>query len=185
MKPFAFTLESLPKIAIPTPSAGDCNEYFTRYIKLVPSGQAGAMLISQIDQLQQIFDNMTESKSLEVTSPWKWNLRQVLGHLGDGERVFGYRAARIAAGDATPLPGFDQDILVEGMQYQNVSIPTLLNEWIGLRLANIMLFSRLRTEQFSNRGTVDNNPITVTALANIIVGHVEHHLAIIRQRVRQ
>lgn len=183
MKPFAFTLDSLPQIAIPYPAAGDCNEYFLRYIKLVPSGQAGSMLVSQIDQLQQLFGNMSESASLEVTSPWKWNLRQVLGHLGDGERVFGYRAARIAAGDTTPLPGFDQDILVEGMQYQNVSIPTLLYEWISLRLANIMLFSRLRTEQFINRGTVDNNSMTVSALANIIAGHVEHHLAIIRQRV--
>lgn len=183
MKSFGFTLDSLPLVAIPTPVTGDCNEYFFRYINLVPAGQAGTMLISQIDQLQQIFGNMTESSSLEVTSPWKWNLRQVLGHLGDGERVFGYRAARVAAGDSTPLPGFDQDILVEGMQYQHVAIPTLLQEWIGLRLANIMLFSRLRTEQFSYRGTVDNNPMNVTALANSIVGHVEHHLGIIRKRL--
>ncbi len=185
MNSFAFTLDSLPQIAIPYPKSGDCNEYFLRYIKLVPSGQAGSMLVSQIEQLQHLFGDMTESASLEVTSPWKWNLRQVLGHLGDGERVFGYRAARIAAGDATPLPSFDQDVLVEGMQYQNVAIPTLLKEWIGLRLANIMLFSRLRAEQLNNRGTVDGNPMTVTAAANIIVGHIEHHLNIIRQRVKK
>lgn len=173
----------LPVANIPKAAPGDCNEYYFRYINLVPSSTAGAVMVKQIEQMQQLFGGLSQNASMSITPPWTWSLRQVLGHLCDGERVFGYRAARLAANDPTPLPGFDQNVIVDGMNYQAVPIDVLLNEWLGLRLSNIMLFAHLRPEQFKNQGTVDDKPMNVTAAANIIVGHIEHHLAIIRKRI--
>jgi len=182
-KPLTLELGSLPITSIPPPKAGDCIDYFFRYIRLVPENLAGQLMVEQIRQVQNLFGGLSEAASIAVTAPWTWSLRQVLGHLGDGERVFGYRAARFAAADPTPLTGFDQNVIVDGMKYQKVPIEVLLSEWIGLRLANIMLFSHLRPEQFSLKGTVDGNSMTVSAAAYVIAGHVEHHLAIIRQRL--
>ena len=42
-------------------------------------------------------------------APDKWNAKEVLGHVCDTERVFAYRALRIARGDQTPTGGFEQD----------------------------------------------------------------------------
>jgi len=39
----------------------------------------------------------------------KWSVKEVIGHVIDAERIFAYRALRIARHDPTPLPGFEQD----------------------------------------------------------------------------
>lgn len=174
---------TLPVNHIPSPKKGDCYDYYFRYINLVPANTAGKVMVDQVKELQSLFGGLSEADSLVLTPPYTWSLRQVLGHLGDGERVFGYRAARLAAGDTTPLPGFDQDVLVAGMNYHAVPIPTLLAEWLHLRLTNIMLFSHLQPEQYLRRGTVDGKPMNVSAAAGVIPGHVEHHLTIIRKRL--
>ena len=182
---FTLTLGSLPSSEIPSPATGDCHDYFFHYINLVPANAAGRVLVEQIGPMQSLFGNLSEAASQSITPPWTWSLRQVLGHLCDGERVFGYRAARLAAGDPTPLPGFDQNVIVDGMNYQDVPIAVLLNEWIGLRLANIMLFSHVKPEQYAARGVVDGNPMTTGAAAYALAGHIEHHLAIVRKRVEK
>ena len=42
----------------------------------------------------------------------KWSVKEVIGHLTDAERVVSYRLLRIARGDQTPLPGFDENAFV-------------------------------------------------------------------------
>ena len=45
-------------------------------------------------------------------APGKWSVKEVIGHLADAERIFAYRALRIARGDATALAGFDENAYV-------------------------------------------------------------------------
>ena len=46
-------------------------------------------------------------------APGKWSVKESLGHVIDAERVFSYRALRIARNDKTPLAGFEQDDYVK------------------------------------------------------------------------
>ncbi|MGQ9805425.1 MAG: DinB family protein [Chlorobiales bacterium] len=39
----------------------------------------------------------------------KWSVKEIVGHLIDAERIFAYRALRIARGDKTALPGYDEN----------------------------------------------------------------------------
>ncbi|MDP3909647.1 MAG: DinB family protein [Gemmatimonadales bacterium] len=48
-----------------------------------------------------------EARGAYRYAPGKWSVKDVVGHLCDTERVFAYRALRIARGDPTPLPSFD------------------------------------------------------------------------------
>jgi len=52
----------------------------------------------------------------------------------------------------------------------------------AVRRATIALFSGLDADALARRGTANNNPITVRALAWIIAGHERHHVAILRER---
>ena len=59
-------------------------------------------------------------------APGKWSVKEVINHLADAERVFTYRALRIARGDETPLPGFDENEWVPMMHADARSVADLL-----------------------------------------------------------
>jgi len=180
---FAWTHRALQPCTIPCPEPSDYHPYFHTYIQHVTQGRAGQMIIDQLGQMQDLFGRLSESDSLAIQSPWTWSLRQVLGHLIDVERVFGYRFVRIASGDEVSLPGFDQNILVDGQHFGSVSINLMLEEWLGLRIANVRMVSRIPASQFANSCLVDGHRMTASAAACVIVGHVEHHLVVVRKRV--
>ena len=39
----------------------------------------------------------------------KWTIKEIIQHIIDTERIFGYRALRISRNDKTPLPGFEEN----------------------------------------------------------------------------
>ena len=42
-------------------------------------------------------------------APGKWSVKQMVGHMADTERLFGFRALWFARADPAPLPGMEQD----------------------------------------------------------------------------
>ena len=110
-------------------------------------------------------------------------MQQVLGHCIDNERVFGHRAARFAANDETPQPGYDQDAAVAAFDYTGVSLPDLLAEFTALRRSHDLFFARLSPRQWSATGLADGRPMSVRAVAYLQVGHLRHHVAILRERI--
>ncbi|HMP79697.1 MAG TPA: DinB family protein, partial [Pirellulaceae bacterium] len=126
---------------------------------------------------------ITDDTANSVHPPFTWSIKQVVGHLIDCERVFGYRAARFAAGDDTPLPSFDENLMVAEMDYQQVPLPELIDEWRDLRRANLRFYQRLSPQHWERRGDSAGNALSVRAIGFILVGHTIHHLKIIRQRL--
>ena len=121
----------------------------------------------------------------QLHDPYTWTIRQVIGHLIDAERVFAYRALRFAMGDATPLPGFDQDAYVAAADYSQVPLQNLAEEMFMLRQANLGMFLRFSDKGWASSGEADGKSMSVRALAYVMVGHVRHHLRIIEKRVTQ
>ena len=115
-------------------------------------------------------------------APGKWTLREVIGHLTDAERVFAYRALRIARGDATPLPGFDHDAYVRAARFERRLLAEILEEFEHLRRSNLRLFGSFDEEDLSRRGTASGHGVSVRALLFITAGHERHHLRVIRER---
>jgi hypothetical protein len=93
-----------------------------------------------------------------------------------------YRALRIARGDGTPLPGFDQDLFIEHAGFDARPLAELLEEWEAARRSTLALFRGFTPEAVARAGTASGGTITVRALAHILVGHVAHHLEILRTR---
>jgi hypothetical protein len=112
----------------------------------------------------------------------KWTIRGIFGHLGDGERVFGYRAFCIARGDQASLPGFDQDEYMAVEDYATVPLPELAADFARLRDSNLSFLRRLPADQWSRVGTANNARVTVRALAYVMAGHLRHHLGVLKDR---
>jgi hypothetical protein len=165
------------------PTSGDYVPDFERYINLVPAGDIVAFLAEQRKRTQTIFESLSEAESLVVHAPYAWTLKQVLGHVIDGERVFGYRAMRLARLDPTPLPGFDENHFMEAADFNGWPMAELLEEFTSLRRSHVLLFRHISPDAWDWRGTVLSQPATCRALAFVMAGHMEHHLAIVKKRL--
>jgi hypothetical protein len=164
------------------PDAAEHLEYYGRYIALVPDGDLLRTLEQQDEDTIALLAAVPESKGDFAYAPGKWTLKEVIGHVADAERVFSYRALRIARGDQTPLPGFDEKTWVPYAGCAGRTLADLLGELRAVRAATLALLRHLPPDATTRRGTASNGTISVRALAWIIAGHERHHLGLIRER---
>jgi len=140
------------------------------------------VLGSQRDQALALLEGIAEARGGYRYAPNKWSIKEMVGHLCDTERVFAYRALRIGRGDTTPLPSFDDQAYVAEVRAGGRTLADLAAEWGDVRRATLALFRNLPAVAWDRRGTASDHPISVRALAYIIVGHVRHHLQVLEER---
>ena len=163
------------------PAERDYPEYFGKYVSLVPEEAILDVLESQIAVIDAL-PGQVAAKETFAYAPGKWSVRELLGHVGDGERVFGYRALTFSRFDSASLPGFDETTWTPHGHFAGVPLRELADEFVALRRANLQMLRRLEEPQWQAGGLGSNQPITVRALAFVMAGHVRHHLAILRDR---
>ncbi len=164
------------------PEPSEYVEYYYTYIKLVPDGDISTILEHQIKDTLELLKNLNEEQAMFSYAPDKWTLKQVIGHLIDGERMFSYRAMCFARNDLTPLPSFDQNFYVENSNTNARSLPNILDEFRLLRSANVTMFKSFDDEIMRRSGTASGFNFSVRAKAYIISGHELHHRNIIQEK---
>jgi hypothetical protein len=165
-----------------SPAAGEHSPYYQRYIDLVPAGDIIATLERQGDEMGALLSGLSEERARHRYATGKWSIKEVIGHLTDAERVFSHRALRFGRGDATPLPGFDENAYTPAGQFDDRSLADLLADQRAARAATVALFRGLPAEAMTRGGTASDAYVTVRALAWITAGHELHHLKILRER---
>ncbi|OFW13139.1 MAG: hypothetical protein A3H29_14325 [Acidobacteria bacterium RIFCSPLOWO2_02_FULL_67_21] len=170
-------------IALPRPAAGDYDPASSEYLASAPViGDAVLQLTSQRDSVRSRLAQVSPDKAGYRYGPDKWTVREVAGHLADAERVLSYRLLRIGRGDATPLPGFDENIYVPAARFERRPLAAVTDEWAAVRDATIALVRGLPADAWTRRGTANGKSVTTAALVYIIHGHVEHHLKLLNER---
>jgi DinB family protein len=164
------------------PEPGEFAPYHDTYISLVAGSDIVASLDEQRRQTLLLLSGRPESDGELRYAPGKWTLKEVLAHLNDTERIMSYRALRIARGDTTPLPGFEQDDYVRDGPFASNSLADLIEDYIAVRRATLTLFRNLEEKDWTRHGTVNGNKLTVRALAYIIAGHELHHRRLIEEK---
>ena len=164
------------------PAPDEYAPYYGRYIALVPDGPIVETLREQITETTALLSALPDAKAEHRYEPGKWSLKEVIGHVIDGERIFSYRALRFARRDETPLPGFEQDDYVPAGAFGRRTIRSLLDEFRVVREATVHLFQNLDEEALSRSGIASENRMSVRALAWVIAGHERHHRGVIRER---
>ena len=171
------------------PAPTEFNPYFAKYIDgaarqvaMLEGGSVIDLLTLQTAALRDLLANVDDTFARQAYAPGKWTLSESLVHVADTERVFSYRLLRIARGDATPLPGFDQDAWVPLSGANDRSLSDILIEIDVVRAATLALLHSLDESALLRAGTASGNPISARALAWIIAGHFTHHLDLTRDR---
>ena len=164
------------------PSPNEYSPYHAGYIALVPDGDVIAMMRAQADELAAIAGRVPRDRETFAYAPEKWSVRQVFGHLGDGERIFAYRALCVSRGDVTPLPGFDENFYVAHANFASRPLSDLTDELLLTRRANVRMFESFDDATWRQTGNANGAPVTVNAIAWIITGHTRHHLNVLRDR---
>jgi uncharacterized protein (TIGR03083 family) len=161
---------------------GEFAPFAARYIERVPEGNIVATLEAQMEETLALLRTISEERAGRAYAAGKWTVREVVGHVGDTERVLAYRALRIGRGDGMPLPGFDENAYVSEARFDRRTLADLLAELDAVRRATLTLVRGLPSEAWTRRGTADGAPYTVRALIFMIAGHELHHRAILEER---
>jgi uncharacterized damage-inducible protein DinB len=156
--------------------------YYHHYIRLVPEQDAMKYFQNNLDKSMQFLSSISEEQSLYAYSPGKWTIKEVLGHMIDAERVFAYRAMRIARNDKTNLPGFEEDDYVAAAHFNQTKWVDLLQQFKNLRISTIDLFASFDEAAMQREGIANDAPTNVKALMLIIAGHEIHHLGVLKER---
>jgi hypothetical protein len=168
---------------ISAPSApGEYAAPYAGYVAAVGDADVLHLLERQLDTVPRLLGGVSDSRAGYRYAPGKWSVKEVVGHLGDTERIMAYRALRIARGDATPLPGFDENAFVRGADFDRRTLGSLVDEWVAVRQTTLALLRPLDAEALQRIGSASGHPVSVRALAYIMAGHVTHHLGVLQTR---
>lgn len=164
------------------PNESEYAPYYQGYIDQVSESEILPVLRSQMDEMDVLLGQVTAEQETYRYAEGKWSVREIVGHLIDGERVFGYRLFCIARGEKQSLPGFDQDEYMLTATYHQIELEDLLSELRLIRLGNLAMLRTLDEAAWSRIGTANENQISVRALAFIMAGHLRHHMNVLRER---
>jgi len=168
--------------SVERPPATEYASSFQGYVSLVPEADVMGALVRQKGDLAQALSGVRGEAERYRYADGKWTIREVVGHVIDSERVFGYRALCIARGEKASLPGFEENAYASNAPYGDYPLGDLLDEFAQVREGHLFLFRHLSRDAWHRVGVANSNACSVRALAYIIVGHVRHHLAILRDR---
>jgi len=171
-----------PAFSVARPPAGEYAPYYDRYISLVQGEDILNTLDEQRRQTMLLLCGRDDEDGDFRYSPEKWSAKEILGHVCDTERIFAYRALRIARADSTPLEGFEQDDYVRNGPFAERPLADLVEDFIAVRRATLSLLRNLDEEAWSRLGIASKNAVSVRALAYIIAGHELHHRRILEEK---
>jgi len=171
-----------PKIIMPRPNLQSVPEHLHEEISLVKE-----------DDLRDAFSHHSEAIDFLKNIPeekWdyrykedKWNIKEVVQHIIDGERIFCNRALVIARQDkTTPLPSFDPDDYGRASHANSRRKEDLITELQAVQQSSKKLFESFDDAQLRTKGMVNDYMIEVNSLGFVVVGHTLHHLKVLKDR---
>ena len=163
------------------PGPGEIPDPYRRYLDRIPDIDLVSRLESQLDTTLAMIVGLDPDARY---APGKWSVAEVLVHLADTERVFAYRALRIARADPTPLPGFEQDDYIAAADLAHRAYTEIQAELRAVRAATVALYRGLSGTALLRTGTAAGGTFTPRGIAWVVVGHELHHREILLERYR-
>ena len=160
-------------------------EFYHKYIDRVPENDLVTAFKNQTPAVIDFFQKIPADKIDYAYAEGKWTIKEVLQHIIDAERVFGYRSLRFARKDPTPLPGFDENLFAKNAKADKRNWNDLIEEFKAVRKATEYLYNSFDEEQLDATGASNNSSNYVLGFGYISIGHTLHHVNLIKERYLQ
>jgi hypothetical protein len=164
------------------PDATEYPAFYAGYVASIPGTDVVGALQRSGEEISALLASIAEDRGGYRYADGKWSIRTLIGHVVDAERIFSYRALRLARGDSTPLPGFDENAFALAADSDARTVASLADEFAQVRASTVRLFASLPADAWTRSGVVNNGRVTVRALGYIAAGHAAHHASILRER---
>ena len=164
------------------PDAAECLPYYFNYIDLVPDGDVLSRLERQMVETAAYLDGFTPEQAGRREAPEEWNAVEIVGHLADTERVFGYRALNIARAHPIMWSSVEFPEYAAAAGYGARSLGPVVAELAAVRAAFVTFLRGLDAAAWQRRAPEGWTLRSVRAIAWCMAGHELHHLADIRRQ---
>src|SRR5439155_9319907 len=111
--------------------------FYQGYVAHVTEDEILPVLRSQVDALDVLLNQVAPEHETFRYADGKWSIREVIGHLIDAERGFGYSTLTSTHGEKRNLLGFDENEYMLHAPYNQIELEDLLSELRLIRLTNI------------------------------------------------
>lgn len=169
-------------MSIRRPDASEYDARYAPYMVLVPEADLPQALSRQLDETRNLLAGIPASRIDVRYAAGEWTVREILGHLLDTERIFGFRLLCFGRGDTASLERTDEDLYVKHAEFDRYDFDDLFQEFALVRKSHISLLRYLPPEAWDRVGTVGGLSISVRAIAFLMLGHERHHLATVRTK---
>lgn len=167
---------------MPRPTEVDYPEYFENYIIKVPGENLMDAFAIQFPVISDFFSEISEEESMHSYAPGKWTIKEVIQHIIDAERIFAYRAVSIARKESASLPSFEENDYTANSEANRRTWDSLCNEFLHARRSTQDLFQSFTESMLNQKGIANNKEITVLSIGFITVGHLYHHISVLKER---
>ncbi len=164
------------------PNPKDHIPYYSNYIDLVPEADVISALKANHQATLDFIESIPRLKANYFYDTGKWTVKQVVNHIIDTERIFGYRALRFARGDNQLLPGFDENLYAANANLTETNMQLLMDEFDSVRLSNVLMFKQLTSKELLLKGKTASGEVNVLSLGYMMCGHAIHHVNVIKER---
>jgi uncharacterized damage-inducible protein DinB len=164
------------------PSADEYGPGYQKYFDLVPAGDYSTLLNQNSTETVRFFENISPEKLDYRYAAGKWNVKEILMHLIDTERVFAYRALAAARGDSSPHYRMDEELYAGNVDVSLRALPGLISEFMAVRNASEQLFENLTEAQSKLTCNIVPHPMSARAIGYFLIAHIRHHRNVIQER---
>jgi len=160
--------------------------FYDTYMQKVPKdGDIPSLLNKTFREVKLFLDGLDDQILSFAYDKGKWTVAQVLQHCIDVEKLMAARALRIARGDKTPLPPFDENQYAIAADVFYDSIQDYITEWEHVRKSNELMFQNFSAEALKEKCLMSNNQTSTRAVGGVLIGHALHHIQILKERYIQ
>jgi DinB superfamily len=151
--------------------------YVAALLELLGDADPVAVLTETPSALQRFLAAIPGHDLTRPEAPGKWSIRDVVQHLADSELVGGFRLRMVLAHDRPPLTGYDQDLWATRLRYSDVEVRDALEQFTGLRVANVRIWRRLTPGDLARVGIHgERGEESLEHLRRLYAGHDLLHL---------
>jgi hypothetical protein len=167
----------------PLSAAADDPQRYSRAV-LALLGQQDPLVVLRAtpERLRQAVAGRAPDALRRPERPGKWSAVEVVQHLADAELVWAYRIRRIVAEDRPTITGYDQDRWAAALAYGTVALADALQDFEGLRRANLRLLAGLPPTALARVGL--HSERGEERLDHMMKLYAGHDLAHLRQLAR-